>query len=155
MDMRRSHVIVVAALIGGLTTGCAQRVMNESQGDVALPEVSESWGSTFRAGEGWNNTKGSVFARPMGGGTQVTLTVEGGIAGSRYGWDLREGACGSTGRLLGDVNAFQPVILGDRGVGNSIAQVAVPLEASQQYSVNLYADPSERTIRIGCGMLTR
>ena len=153
--MRRSSVFVVAALIGGLTTGCAQRVMNESQGDVVLPEVSDSWGANFRGEEGWNSTRGSVFARPIGGGAQVTLTVEGGIPGSRYGWDLREGVCGGQGRLLGDVNAFQPVTLGDRGVGNAIAQVATALESGKQYSVNLYADPSERSIRIGCGMLSR
>ena len=155
MDMQRSNLVMVAAIVTALTTGCAQRVVSESAGDVSSADMSESWGSTFRGREGWNNTRGSVFARPIEGGTSVALTVEGGIPGSRYGWELREGACGANGRILGDATAYQPVFLGDQGRGSAIAHVPMRLEAAKQYSVNLYGDASERTFVIGCGLLTR
>ena len=153
--MRRSNLMVVAAIVAALSTGCAQRVVSEAGGDVSMGAASEGWGGSFRGRDGWSSTRGSVFARPVEGGTQVALTVEGGIPGSRYGWEVREGQCGTNGRLLGELTAYTPVLLGDRGVGSSIAILPVKFESGRQYSVNLFADASERTLAIGCGALTR
>ena len=154
-DMQRWHVAIMAVFVSGLASGCAQRVVSESGGDVSVGASTESWGTTFRGRDGWNDTRGSVFAKVVEGGTQVALTVEGGIAGSRYGWDLREGACGANGRAIGDAAKYSPVLLGDRGMGSTITIVPVTFETGKQYSVNLYGDPTERTIVIGCGNLAR
>lgn len=151
----RFNVAIGALVAGILATGCAQRVVSESGGDVTLPDVSDSWGSTFKGREGWSDTQGSVFARPVDGGTQVALSVEGGIPGSRYGWEVREGACGANGPVLGEAAKYPPVLLGDRGLGQTLVQLPMRLETGKQYSVNLYGDASERTIVIGCGALTR
>ena len=153
--MQRSSVMLMAAFVTVLSTGCAQRVVSESGGDVALGSLSEGWGTSFRGRDGWSATRGSVFARPAEGGTHVALTVEGGIPGSRYGWEFREGACGTNSRVIGDASKYTPVLLGDRGLGSTVTLVPVPLDATKQYSVNLYGDASERTILIGCGTLTR
>ena len=153
--MQRSYVMLVAALVTGVASGCAQRVVNESAGDVSVGTLSDSWGTTFRGRQGWGDTRGSVFARPAEGGTTVALTVEGGIPGSRYGWDLREGACGANGSVIGDAAKYEPILLGDRGIGSTVTLVPMPLETSKQYSVNLYGDATERTFLIGCGTLTR
>ncbi len=153
--MRRSYVVLVAGLVIGLASGCAQRVVRESGGDVALPELGDSWGSTFRGRAGWSDTRGSVFARPADGGTTVALTIEGGIPGSRYGWEVREGSCGTDGRILGEARKYEPVLLGDAGLGSTVMLLPTTLDPAKQYSVNLYGDASERTILIGCGTLTR
>jgi hypothetical protein len=151
----RQMSLVMAAMVAALATGCAQRVVQESGGDIVLPATGESWGGTFRGREGWGDTRGSVFARPVDGGTQVALTVEGGIPGSRYGWEVREGACGTNGRVLGEAAKYIPILLGDRGMGDTVTQLPMRLEAGKQYSVNLYGDATERTLVIGCGALTR
>ena len=153
--MRQMSLVMAAGVMAALSTGCAQRVVSESGGDVVLASTSESWGGTFRGREGWNATRGSVFARPVDGGTQVSLTVEGGIPGSRYGWEVREGACGTNGPVLGEAAKYVPILLGDRGMGDTITQLPMRLEAGKQYSVNLFGDATERTLVIGCGALTR
>ena len=154
--MQRSwmSVAVMAAVIG---TGCAQRVVSESGGDVAMGSASmgESWGGSFRGSDGWSSTRGSVFARPVEGGTSIALTVEGGLPGSRYGWEVREGRCGTEGTLIGAANAYTPVLLGDRGVGSSVTDVPVRLDPAKEYSVHLFGTTADRSLPIGCGALTR
>ena len=153
--MRQSYAVLVAGLVTALASGCAQRVVSESGGDIAMPAMGNTWGSSFRGYQGWSDTRGSVFARPADGGTHVALTIEGGIPGSRYGWELREGACGATGPVIGEAAKYMPVLLGNEGMGSTVTVVPVALDAAKQYSVNLYGDATERTIIIGCGTLTR
>jgi hypothetical protein len=155
--MRRSYMILatVVAMVG---TGCARQTVRESGGDIAMGTSATraaGWGVDFRGVDGWRGTRASVFARPTDGGTQVALTIDGGIPGSRYGWEVREGTCGSDGRIVGDSTAYPPIPLGDQGMGSRVADLSVRMEEGKSYFVNLYGSASDRTMIIGCGTLTR
>src|SRR5687768_1075833 len=104
MDMR-SSIMVLATAVALATTGCAQRTMQESGGDVDLSSPAgggSTWGVTVRGIDGWSSTRASAFARPVETGTRVSLTLDGVIAYSRYAWDLREGTCGTEGTVVGN-----------------------------------------------------
>jgi len=154
--MKRSY-LGLAATVAVLASACAQRVVRESGGDVAMGSAAtmEGRGGDFRGREGWNRTRGSVFARPIESGTQVALTVTSGTPGSRYGWDVREGKCDTDGRLLGDSTSYQPIWLGDQGMGSSVAELPLRLDAQKEYFVNLYSSATDRTTIIGCGSIRK
>ena len=150
--------MVVAAAVTLLGTGCAQRVSQESAGDIEMGSAasgSAGWGGNFRGMEGYRDTRGSAYARPTETGTQIALTLESGFSGSRFAWDFREGTCGTPGQLIGDANAYPMVILGDRGMGNSVADVTVRMDAGKKYFVNLYSLAAEQRTPIACAMLSR
>ena len=155
--MKRMYVVLVAAtaLVG---TGCAQRTMRESSGDVAMgsaANASAGWGANLRGGEGYRDTRGTAYARPTETGTQVALTIEGGFAGSRFAWDMREGTCATPGQAIGDPNLYPYLMLGDRGMGSAIADLSIRMEQGRQYIVNLYSTAAESRTQIACAALTR
>ena len=155
--MKRTYMALVAA-VAILGTGCATRQVSESTGDVEMGSSasgSVGRGADFRGVEGWNSLRGSIFARPAQTGTQLALTVQGGIPWSRYLWDLREGTCGSNGRIVGGEEGYRAVELGAQGMGSTITDVTTTLEAGKDYSVNVYGSATERTFVIACARLAR
>ena len=155
--MKRTYMPVMAA-VAVLATACASRQVSESTGDVEMGSgagATMGRGADLRGIEGWNALRGSVFARPMQAGTQVALTVQGGIPGSRYIWDLREGNCASNGPIVGSDTLYPAVELGERGMGSTITDLPTMLEANRDYSVNLYGSATERTLVIACSRLAR
>ena len=154
--MKRRYMVLAAVTMLG--SACASRTVQESTGDVEMGAGARSGagrGADFKGIEGWNALRGSVYARPVGTKTQVSLTIEGGIPGSRYAWDIREGTCGSGGPVLPTEQAYMVVDLGDRGMGSTIVDVPTGLAPDKDYSVSLYGSATERTLVIGCGRLSR
>ncbi len=155
--MKRTYMVLAAAATM-LGTACATRQTSVSTGDVEMGSSAAGTmarSADLRGIEGWNALRGSVYARPMPGGTQLALTVGGGIPGSRYIWDVREGTCGSNGQIVGGAAGYMAVELGQRGTGNTITDLTTTLDAGKDYSVNLYASATERTLVIACGRLAR
>ena len=160
MDMRRSYMTLDAVSALAMTA-CGGRAVRVSGGDVdmgssaATGSTPTGWGATLRGRDGWSGMRGSVFARPVESGTQVALTIEGGFAGSRYSWDVREGTCATPGPVVGDAAAYPMVLLGNRGMGSQIADLTVRLDASRQYVATLHGAGTEGEPPIACAALTR
>lgn len=158
MDMKRTNLVLAAAMMTVIGSACAARPVREAGGDIEMGSPASGAtgrGANLRGIDGWNSLRGSAFALRTATGTQLSLTVEGGIPGSRYIWDLREGACGAKGTIVGGDSAYMAVEVGDRGMGSTITDVATALDATRDYSVNLYASATERTLVIACGRLAR
>ena len=153
--MRRSHVIL-ATLVAAMTTACAQRMSQESGGDVVLDEAvpaGNTWASEIKGSNGWENLRASAFAQLVDQGTRVSLTIDRGFPGSNYAWDVREGTCATPGRMVGDTTAYAQVFVGEDGRDGRIVELKEKLERTKPYVVSIYSPAVERTNTVACGRL--
>jgi hypothetical protein len=154
---------MLAVLVAMTAVGCSHRVARESGGDVDLGARGmrgEDWGGKIHGIGGWSNLQGSIYARETADGAVVTVTVDRGVAGAAYGWELLEGKCGSPGRRVANPADFPPLYVEDSGHGAAIATLKAKLVPRTPYFVNLYtssenlyASPEQRTNIIACGTL--
>jgi hypothetical protein len=145
-----------AAIVALMASACAQQTTREVGGDVSVDAgamPSGAWGTNFRGTNGWERLRGSAFAQLRDKGTRVALTVERGFAGSNYGWDVREGTCGTPGAIVGNPESYPPLFIGEKETDSKVADLDVALDRSKSYVVRVYTPAAERTTMIGCGAL--
>jgi hypothetical protein len=159
MTVRRSYAILAA--IAMMVGACAHRVAGEAGGDVdiGLAAMSgEDWGGPVRGIGGWADVRGSAYAHETPEGTSVSLTIERGVPGAAYGWEVLEGTCGQPGRAIVPAATFPPVTLetsarGDFGYGGVVVTLPTKLQRGRQYFVNVYPSPEQRSTIVACGRL--
>jgi hypothetical protein len=149
--------LVLAVAILGVSAACARQLSREAGGEVAIDETSSgggSWGANIRGEGGWERIHGSAFALPRDDGTRVSVTIDRGVAGSNYPWDVRDGNCMTPGRVIGDSASYTPLFLDDDGRGSRVMDLPVRLERDKAYVIRLYTPTDDRTA-IACGALKR
>ena len=153
--MRRTHVIL-ATMVAAMTTACAQRMSQTSGGDVVIDEpvpAGNTWASQIKGSNGWENLRASAFAQLLDQGTRVSLTIDRGIPGSNYSWDVREGDCATAGRVVGDTATYVQVFVGEDGRDGRIVELAEKLQRTKPYVVRIYSPADTRTNTVACGKL--
>ena len=152
----RRFCTILAVAVGMATSACSHRVAREAGGDVDLGSRTmrgEDWGGEIRGIGGWSRLRGSAYARETESGVVVTVTIDRGVSGAAYGWEVLEGKCGSEGRPVAQPTAFPPVYIEDSGHGAAIAPLKTKLVPGKEYFINLYTSPETRTGIIACGKL--
>jgi hypothetical protein len=153
--MRRFCVAAVIA-VATAVSACSHRVARESGGDVDIDARTtrpEDWGGEIRGIGGWSRMRGSAYALQNEKGTIVTLTVDRGVAGAVYGWEILEGTCGAAGRPVDQPATFPPLYIEDSGHGAAIANLKTKLAPRTDYVINVYAALEPRTTVVACGKL--
>jgi hypothetical protein len=152
----KMHGTVLMAAVAVVALGCTSRVVREAGGDVDVSATSggEDWGGGIRGIGGWSDLRGSAYARPTDTGTTVSLTIERGIAGAAYSWEVLEGTCGSQGRPLAEISTLPGVFLDKTGRGFAVGALPLKLERGRQYHINVYTSVDKRDSPIACGAIT-
>lgn len=153
--MRRSYVIL-ATVFAAMTTACAQRMTQESGGDVVLDEAipaGNTWTSDIKGMNGWENVRASSFAQLVDQGTRVSISIDRALAGSNYAWDVREGTCAAPGRMIGDTTSYVQIFVGENGRDSRIVELTSKLERTKPYVVSLYSPADTRANVVACGRL--
>jgi hypothetical protein len=154
--MRRSYSVILATVVAAMTTACAQRMSQESGGDVVLDasaSTGSTWASEIKGSNGWENLRASAFAQVVDQGTRVSLTIDRALPGSNYAWDVREGACATPGRTLGDSTTYVQVFVGENGRDGRVVELNEKLDRTKPYVVRIYSPAVERTNTVACGRL--
>jgi hypothetical protein len=154
MQSSRTFVLMAFALAAA---ACGHRVTQESGGDVDLAAMTErDWGGEIRGTGGWSSIRGSAYVRPISSdSTRVSLTIDRGIPGGAYAWEIGEGQCGSSDvRALAPITAFPAVFLDKTGRGAAVGTVGMRLDRARPYVVNVFSTTDQRTTVIACGKLT-
>ena len=151
----RTHRTIVMVMIAVAAVGCSSRVARESGGDIDIGSTSADWGGGVRGIGGWADLRGSAYARPTDTGMTVSVTIERGIPGAAYSWEVLEGTCGSQGRALAEISTFPGIFLDDTGRGFAVGTLATKLASDRQYYINVYTSPEQRDSPIACGALTK
>jgi hypothetical protein len=147
-------MLAVAVVV--VTSACSHRVARESGGDVDIGSRtmrSEDWGGEIRGVGGWSRIRGSAYALQDESGTTVTVSINRGVPGAAYGWEVLEGKCGYDGRPVAPPTSFPPVYVEDSGYGAAIAKLKTKLERGKEYFINLYTAPEQRTGIVACARL--
>ena len=152
----RRFCTMLAVAVAMVTGACSHRVARESGGDVDIDSRtmrSEDWGGEIRGIGGWSRIRGSAYALQNDKSTVVTVTINRGVAGAAYGWEVLEGKCGYDGRPVAPPTAFPPVYVEDSGYGAAIATLKTKLVPGKEYFINLYTAAEQRTGIVACGKL--
>ena len=152
----RRFCTMLAVAVTMVTSACSHRVARESGGDVDIDSRtmrSEDWGGEIRGVGGWSRIRGSAYALQNDKSTVVTVTINRGVAGAAYGWEVLEGKCGYDGRPVAPPTAFPPLYVEDSGYGAAIATLKTKLVPGKEYFINLYTAPEQRTGIVACGTL--
>ena len=153
----RTHRTMVMVVVVIVAAACSSRVARESGGDVDLGSrtiVGEDWGGELRGIGGWANLRGSAYARETESGTMVSLTLERGVAGAAYAWEVLEGTCGSQGRPVAEVLTLPGIFLDDAGRGSAVGSLPTKLVRGRPYYINVYTSSDKRDAPIACGPIT-
>lgn len=137
--MRIVGMALAALLVVGCTTGGA--------GNMPVRTLETS----IRGQQG-SNLRAAAIVNTVPNGTAVAITVKDAQPGAMLPWQLNQGACGS-GTMVGSVDTYPPLQVGSDGTGTARATLAVGLDPSQTYHVNIQKSAQDATVVIGCGEL--
>ena len=149
----RAMLTVVVAMV---VAGCSSRVARESGGDVDIGSRTMRGGDRggdLRGIGGWSDVRGSAYVRHTDTGMTVSLTIERGVPGGAYAWEIREGKCGGEGRAVVEVAALPGVFIDETGRGSAVGMVTAKLAPGTEYHVNVFTSPDRPTNPIACGSL--
>ena len=152
--MRTFALLVLAAA----ATGCVRTSTNPATGkmdvDVESPtKKGEDWKSNLTGTGMYANVRGNSVVLVAEGRSNVTIAIEGVQPGAVHPWHVHAGVCGSSGPIVGDPGAYTPITVGNDGIGRASAAVALRLEESAKYHVNVHLSPSQMETIIACGNL--
>ena len=159
--MRKALMITLGGL-ALVTTACVRTATHEATGEVDLDIESptqrgEDWGGKLQGQGSWMSLTGTSQALVAEGRTQLTITIEGAPAGSRFTWAVREGRCGERGAVVGSATANTALTVDSQGKAGATAQIDARLDEAKDYVVELYAsttDPATGTPAVAaCGDL--
>ncbi len=154
--MRRIMLAAVAA--AALTTACVRTAVDPVTGrmdvDVESPtKQGEEWTANVAGQGAFASLTGRTVARVIAGQTTTTVNISGGVPGSRHPWHIHSGNCGTGGPIVGDPNAYPPIVIGEDGTGTATAQVMVQLNEAQRYHVNFHESAANLATIVACGQL--
>lgn len=158
--MSHSHKLILAAAAAALlATACAGGGANSTTstaaGDVALAPARWT-GQLLPRGDPPLGGRIAISPSTTDGGMVVVLSVSGPPSMSEaLGWRLVQGACGTSGVLVGRPGDYTPVVMRSDGSGQSTATIDQDVPGSGIYSVRVYATTSPGAPLLACGDLTQ
>ena len=149
---------IVAAVALLMNVGCVRTATNEATGGVDLDIESptkqgEDWHGRVLGKGSWTGLAGDVQALVVEGNTAVTVSVSGATPGSAVPWHIHEGTCETGGEIIGDHNAYMPLVIGSDGRGTGNAQISVALDEAKDYFVSMHASATDMATIVACGDL--
>jgi hypothetical protein len=118
----------------------------------AGPEML-SWEVAITPNAGYD-VAGEGSVRDLGeNGTRVAVEVRDGEPGTTHPWHLHEGDCDSSGAIVGEATAYEPLVLNESGEASGEANIELRLDPDVDYHVNVHKSPSETDTIIACGEL--
>ena len=118
----------------------------------AGPEML-SWEVAIMPNAGYN-VAGEGSVRDLGeNGTRVAVEVRDGEPGTTHPWHLHEGDCDSSGAIVGEATAYEPLVLNESGEASGAANIELRLDPDVDYHVNVHKSPTETDTIIACGEL--
>lgn len=120
--------------------------------------MAAQWNGTLAAtpGSGTAALSGVVTATPGldGASTYVSVTLASAPPGAAYPWQLREGACGGSGGVVGPAGAYGPLAVNAQGRAAASATVPLRLSPGASYHVRLGGAATPEPA-VACADLTR
>lgn len=117
----------------------------------AMPGVSQ-W-SGILAPQAGGTVKGNASATVNGDGTSAMASINGAAAGEVHPWHIHLGQCGDNGAVVGAGSAYPVLSVGADGSATASAKLAVALNPSTKYYVNIHKSPTEMGTIVSCGNL--
>ena len=148
-------------LVAGLaliSTACIRTATNEATGEVDLDvesptKVGEDWSGSLTGQGMFTSVSGTTRALVAEGKTSLTVTLKNATPGGAYGWDVREGKCGTGGALFGMASSYTPLVAGADGTVGRTVMVTGQLDEAKDYAVTIYASPGDTRTVVACGDL--
>jgi hypothetical protein len=121
--------------------------------------MASQWNATLAAPAGRSDAaplSGAVAATPAldGTSTYVHVSLASAPPGASYPWQLREGACGGSGALVGSADAYRALAVNDQGRAATSATVPLHLAPGARYHVRVVASAADPSNVVACGELT-
>lgn len=135
--------IVGMALAGLLLAGCTTGGAGNMPVRTLETSIRGQRGSDLRA---------AAIVNTVPNGTAVAITVKDAQPGAMLPWQLNEGACGA-GTIIGSADVYPALQVGPDGTGTARATLAVGLDPSRTYHVNIRKSAQESNVVVGCGVL--
>ncbi|HEX2781714.1 MAG TPA: hypothetical protein VHM30_19570 [Gemmatimonadaceae bacterium] len=86
---------------------------------------------------------------------RAIFALAGGTPNAVIPWHVHFGVCGNDRMIVGSPANYPPLVLGNNGAINAIAQLPVQLADAQAYVIHLHASPSDIHSVIACAPLVR
>ena len=88
--------------------------------------------------------------------TTIHIDLDGGEAGATYPWHIHTGECAdSQPPVVGSMDAYPPIHVGDGGEGDAEATIAATLDPDGDYIVNVHLSPTDLGTIVSCGELVK
>ncbi|HEX6631751.1 MAG TPA: hypothetical protein VF048_11710 [Gemmatimonadaceae bacterium] len=151
--MRRFALIATACLATACVHVTTDPVTGRRDVDVEQPgKKGEDWTATLQQ-QGGSGVTGTLTAAVLSGTTNATLTVNGAAPGASHPWHIHNGTCATGGGIVGQPDAYPPLVIGDQGSGRASVQLQLQLNEAQRYHVNVHASASDMATIVACGDL--
>jgi hypothetical protein len=155
----RTLALVLATCVLAGSAGCVRVHRDPATGnadvDVENPLKSgENWKANITGRAMWTGASGTATARVEGDNTLATLVLTGLPPGGPYPWHVHDGTCETGGPIVGDANAYPPLMVGTDGRAEANARLlGLKLNEAKKYHVNVHRSPSDLATIIACGEL--
>ena len=120
------------------------------------PPAPTDWTATATANAGYAGAGANVTARSTAAGTTVNVAFREatGMSGTVRPWHVHYGSCGNDQGLVGDATAYSPLQPGADGPARTSATIAMPLDPTRSYFINIHQSPTDLPTIVACGALT-
>ena len=146
--LRKTMMIACAALVAA----CATEGEVVSTTEMGPPSPSDELeGLVSNVGE--TTVNGEVVARERARGMYVAIAIESSDPGGVHPWHVHQGDCGEGGPIVGDPNAYPPIVVGPEGGGQAWADIDPVLSMDGDYYVNVHESPETLGTIVACGKL--
>lgn len=88
-----------------------------------------------------------------GGSSKAVIHTSNATQGGIHPWQVRTGHCGEEGAVVGDPSAYPNLEVGKDGTAQTSANLSLPFPTSGQYSLVVFAAPTNMGTIIACGNL--
>lgn len=134
-----------------ILAGCAITAFAQA-GAGPITDLAD-WTASFDS-EVHPGMHGELVARDAADQTEVTLKLTGAPAGATLPWHIHEGRCGP-GPIVGGADSYTPLAPAADSSATGTATLALVLDETKEYHVNVHASPTEMGTIVACGDLTR
>lgn len=87
------------------------------------------------------------------GRTTVALRLDNATAGGLHPWQVRQGQCGADEGLLGSLDSYRPIHVGEDGRASASVTLPFYTPTSGRYFVSVQASAANPNVVVACGNL--
>jgi hypothetical protein len=148
--------VTIAMLVA--TAACNPFHKNANEIQRADIPVGERWNAILATPSGLAGAvqvKGSGYLAHSedGASSKAVIHTSNATPGGVHPWQIRTGHCGGEGAVVGDPSAYPNLQVDKDGTAQTSANLSLPFPTSGQYSLVVYASPTNMGTIIACGNL--